>query len=234
MAGASFLKDWIDPWRSYVAEFFGTFFLVLISSWVLLLSSLYSKGSVLETAVVIGFVYAALVYATLHAAGGFLNPAVTISLWLVKRLSGAKAFFFIAAQILASLLAAEVIFLLFGQDAIQFHFGEPSLGLAVSQQTAFIVEAILTAGLVFCVFGTMVDRGGPVSFGPLVLGFYLVSATIVAWPVSGAVFNPARVIGPAILSSESANLIIYVVSGLVGGLFGLVYDAIFLQKSKKK
>jgi aquaporin Z len=234
MAGASFLKDWIDPWRSYVAEFLGTFFLVLISSWVLLLGSLYGKGSVLETAVVIGFVYTALVYATLHAAGGFLNPAVTISLWLVKKLSGPKAFFFIVAQILASLLAAEVLFLLFGQNAIQFHFGEPSFGLAVSAQTAFIVEAILTAGLVFTVFGTMVDRGGPVSFGPLVVGFYLVAATIVAQPVSGAVFNPARVLGPAILSRESANLIIYVVSGLVGGLFGLVYDSIFLQKSKKK
>ncbi|KKR51088.1 MAG: Conserved hypothetical aquaporin protein [Candidatus Curtissbacteria bacterium GW2011_GWA1_40_16] len=234
MASVSFFREWVSPWRSYVAEFLGTFFLVLISSWVLLLGSLYGKGDVLEAAIVIGFIYTALLYVTLHSAGGYLNPAVTISLWLVKKLSGPKAFFFIAAQILASLLAAEVLFLLFGQDSVQFRFGEPSFGLGISAQTAFIVEAILTAGLVFTVFGTMVDRGGPVSFGPLVLGFYLVAATIVASPVSGAVFNPARVLGPAILSRESASLIIYVVGSLVGGLFGLVYESIFLQKSKKK
>ena len=234
MAVAPFLKDWTDPWRSYLAEFFGTFFFVLISCWVLLSGSLYGNGSVIESAFAIGFAYSALVFVTAHAAGGYLNPAITLSLWLVRRLSGSKTFFLIAAQILAGFLAVEVLFLLFGQNAVQFHFGEPSLGLGISMQTAFIVEAILTGGLVFAVFGTMVDRSGPISFGPLVLGLYLVAATIVAQPVSGEVLNPARVIAPAVLSGGTAVLAVYVIGSLVGGLFALLYEFIFLRKSRKK
>ncbi len=222
------------PWRSYVAEFIGTFFFVLIANWIVLSAALYGNVNSIEISLAVGFSYLALLFATVHIAGGFLNPAITLSLWLAKKISGSRACFFLVAQILASFLAAEVLFVLFGQNAVQFHFGQPSFGLGVSSQTAFIAEAVLSAGLVFLVFGTMVDRNGPVSFGPLVMGLYIVAVSIVAAPISGAVLNPARVIGPSLLSHESANLVIFVVASLVGSLFGPVYEFVFLQKSKKK
>jgi len=234
MASVSIFRGWADPWRAYVAEFLGTFFFVLIANWVVLAASLYGGISALEVALAVGFSYLALLFATIHTAGGFLNPAVTISLWLAKKISGSRACFFLIAQILASFLAAETLFILFGQNAVQFHFGQPAFGLGVSAQTALIAESLLTGGLIFAVFGTVVDRNGPGSFGPLVVGLYLAAATIIAGPISGAVFNPARVFGPSLLSYDSANLVVFVVASLVGSLFGPVYEFVFLQKSKKK
>ncbi len=234
MANTPGLRDLIAPWRSYVAEFLGTFFFVLIANWVVLSASLYGEVSSLEVVLAVGFAYLALLFTTIHIAGGFLNPAVTISMWLAKKISGSRACFFLIAQILASFLAAEVLFLVFGQNAVQFHFGQGAFGLGVSTQTAFIAEAVLTGGLIFTIFGTMVDRNGPVSFGPLAVGLYLAAVGIVALPISGAVFNPARVLGPSLLSHESTNLVVFVVSSLVGSLIGPAYEFVFLQKSKKK
>ena len=220
-------------WRAYLAEFLGTFILVLVSSWVVLARFLYPDINNLEIALAIGFSYAALIFATIHLSGGFLNPALTLALWLSQKLSGTKTVFFIIFQILASFAAGGVLLLIFGANALQFGLGGPALGVNVSLQTAVLTEALMTAGLVFVTFATMVDRGGPVSFGPLVLGLILVGETIVALPISGAAFNPARAIGPAVLAKSVDSLAVWIIGPLLGSLFGIVYAFLFLKKGKK-
>ena len=220
-------------WRAYLAEFLGTFILVLVSSWVVLARFLYPDINNLEIALAIGFSYAALIFATIHLSGGFLNPALTLALWLSQKLSGTKTVFFIIFQILASFAAGGVLLLIFGANALQFGLGGPALGVNVSLQTAVLAEALMTAILVFVTFATMVDRGGPVSFGPLVLGLILVGETIVALPISGAAFNPARAIGPAVLAKSVDSLAVWIIGPLLGSLFGIVYAFLFLKKGKK-
>jgi len=226
----SFIREWTLDWRAYLAEFMGTFVFVLISSIAILTDIFYAELGVLGISFAVGFSYSALVYITAYHTTGFLNPAVTIGLWLVHKLNAAKAIFFILAQILASFAAAGVVFLIFGSTALQFGFGIPTLGINVLPQVAVIIEAILTAILVYAVVSTMIDKRGPVSFGPLVLGLILVSAQIVAGPITGASLNPARVIGGAVISGNLENIIVYIVGPLTGALFAMVYEYLFLKK----
>ena len=226
----NFLKDW----RLYLAEFLGTFVFVFIASTVIVVSNLYNDIGLISVSLAIGFSYAAMVFITAHISGGYLNPAITVSLWLAQRLSGLKAFFYLFSQLIGSFAAAGVLLLIFKNSALQFVLGAPTLGLNISPENAIIVEAILTAILVFAVFGTMIDRNGPVSFGPLVLGLVVVSETIIALQISGAALNPARALGPLVISKSYANLAIWVIGPLVGSFFGIFYEAVFIKKPKKK
>lgn len=229
----NFLKQWFADWRSYLAEFLGTFAFVFMALSVVLMDFLYGDIGTIGIALTIGFAYAAFVFVTAHISGGFLNPAVTTSLWLVQRLSGVKTVFYILAQTLASFAAAGTTLAIFGQSALELTLGAPSMGIGVSAQTAISIEAILTAVLVYGVFGTMVDRNGPVSFGPLVLGLTAVAASIIALPISGAALNPARAIGPLVIAKSWENLAVYIIGPLAGSLFALVYELLFLRKTPK-
>lgn len=230
----SVLNSWYSPWREYIAEFIGTFLFVFITLAVVLSNILYTDIGTVGVAVSIGFSYAALVYATAHLSGGFLNPAIVVALWLAQKVSFFKAIFFIFFQISAGFAAALLVNFVFGAGSVQLHLGAPEIGSAVSVSSALILEAIFTGALVFTVFSTMVDRSGSVSFGPLVLGLLLTAVTLAALPISGSGFNPARVIGPYVISADVSNLAVWIIGPLVGSLFSLKYEILFLRKKFKK
>lgn len=226
------LISWFTPWRAYLAEFLGTFVFVFIASGAVLSNIYYSEIGTLGVALATGLAICSMMYATVHISGGHLNPAVTIALWLAQKIKGNLAVFYIISQILASFAAAAIILLIFGSTSREFVLGGPVLAESVSGQTGLVVEAILTAVLVFAVFATLVDRRGPVSFGPLVIGLVVSIASLVALPISGAALNPARAIGPEVLSGSYQALAIWIIGPLAGSLFGLVYDFVFLRKGK--
>lgn len=227
------MKEWASPWRAYLAEFLGTFVFVLVASGAVLSNIFYSEIGTVGISLATGLAITSMMYATVHISGGHLNPAVTVALWLSQKIKGNMAVFYIIAQILASFAAAGIILLIFGSTGREFSLGGPIFNEGVSQQTGLIVEAILTAVLVFAVFATMVDRRGPVSFGPLVVGLVVVIASLFALPLSGAALNPARAIGPEVLSGSYQFLAIWIIGPLAGSLFGLIYDFAFLRKGTK-
>ena len=227
------IKDWVSDWRSYLAEFLGTFFFVLICSFAVLIEALYGGIGVLGIAFVIGVSYTSLIFVTAHLSGGYLNPAITISLWLVQRLSASKTVFFLTAQILATFIAAFFLLMFFGQDGVKHALGSQNVGLNISLTQAVLAEAIFTSGLVFVLFSTAVDRRGPISFGPLALGLYLIAASIILVSITGAGLNPVRAIGPAILSGQTNTLAVWLIGPLAGSLFAIVYEVVFLRKGRK-
>ncbi|OGD85633.1 hypothetical protein A2164_02225 [Candidatus Curtissbacteria bacterium RBG_13_35_7] len=227
------IEGWFVDWRAYIVEFLGTFFFVFISCAIVLVDHFYGGIGILGKALAIGFCYSALIFMTVQLSGGYLNPAITIALWLVQKLSGVKTTFFLLTQIAASFSAGGAAMLIFGDLAREATLGAPVLGLNVSLSQAVLIEAIFTAIIVFAVFTTMIDRRGPVSFGPLVLGIMLVSLSLVAMPVSGAGLNPARVLGPLVLSNSTNTLAVWLIGPITGSLFGVIYDLVFLKKSKK-
>ena len=145
----SFLGQWVNPWRAYLAEFLGTFVFVLIASGAVLSNVFYSEIGTLGIALATGLSITSMMYATVHISGAHLNPAVTVALWLAQKIKGSSAFFYVIAQIFASFAAAAVVLLIFGNSAKEFVLGGPSVGASVSQQTALVIESILTAVLVF-------------------------------------------------------------------------------------
>lgn len=226
------LKSWYAPWREYFAEFVGTYILVLVSLGLVLVNNLYQNLEPLAVSLSLGFLYAGLIYATAHLSGGFLNPAISLSLWFVKKLSGKKTIFFLISQTLASLAAAGSVYYIFGKKSLDFGLGFSTIA-PDKLQIAIILEVILTAFLVFGVFSTMVDRNGPVSFGPLIVGLLTVPLTLFALPISGAIFNPAKVLAAGIITKNYATLTIGLIGPLTASLFAFVYDFLYLRRSQK-
>lgn len=229
-----FVNDWISPWREYASELLGTFLFVFFASSVVVVSKLYGDLGSLPISLVIGFSYISLIYACSKLSRGFLNPSITIALWLTKKISGVQTIFYLVSQIAGSFLAALFVIFIFGSGALSFQLGGPIIGLGLLPQTALAIEAVVSAGLVFVIFATIPAKKGSSSFGPLAVGFYLSAASLIFWSVTGASFNPVRAIGPLILSHSFSSLAVFVVGPLMGSLMALVYEYVFVETDSKK
>lgn len=227
------IKTWFADWRAYLAEFLATFVFVFVVLAAFVVEGISQDLGILGLSLVTGFIYAAMVYFSVHLSGGFLNPAITLALWLVGKISSLKLIFFIIAQLLASLAAALLVGLVFAEAASQALVGISTLGIGVNLSSATLLEAILTGFLVLAVFATMVDRRGPVSFGPLALGLILTSLTAVSLPVSGGFLNISKAFGPAVIANSWETLAVWLIGPLAGSLFGLIYEFLFLKKKNR-
>lgn len=217
-------------WRAYLAEFLGTFVFVFIASCAVITNGLYGEVGTLGISLATGLTLSAMIFATVHISGGHLNPAVTLALWLSQKLNTINGFFYILFQIMGSFAAAYGLLLIFGERAMKFNVGGPALGSGVDVQTAVILEAILTAVLVFAVFAIIVDKRGPGSFGPLVIGLIVVVASLAVGALTGAALNPARALGPLVFARQFDLLPVYLIGPFAGSLFGIVYEFVFLRK----
>lgn len=221
------------PWQAFWAEFLGTFVFVLVSSGAVLSSQFSSDIGGVGVAIATGLILAAMVYSTVGISGGHLNPAVTLAMWFAEKISALNAVFYICFQLLASISAAYLLLWIYGQKSIQFFLGGPVLAVDVTAQAAIVLEAMLTAVLVFSVFATSVDKRGPVSFGPLVIGLVVLTSGIFAGPLTGAALNPARAVGPLLVSNSYSSILVWVIGPVTGSLAGVLYKYLFLTSSKK-
>lgn len=226
------IRDWINPWREYVSEFVGSMLFVFLACAVVISQNVTGQDHLLVISLGIGMAYACVLYATSHISGGFLNPAVVVSLWLVKKLSGAKTGFYLLAQILGSLGGACLVFGVFGQRAVENLFGAPQFGLGVTVGSALVFEIVLSAIFVFLVHAISINKTAPNIFGPLVYGLYLIVCSFIAYGTSGGSVNVVRSLGPVMLSGEYQSMVVYAVGGLAGSLVGVLYEYIFLKKYK--
>jgi MIP family channel proteins len=211
--------------RAYMAEMIGTFAFVLISAGSAYIAVLVGSGpgeiwrqpGLVWIALASGLMYAATLAWTVPVSGGYLNPAVTIMLWVFRGLDALHACFLIGAQILGAVIAGMVLYFLPSQEPARLasHLGAPYLnldllGLSGSSGMAialkgFGIELVLTFLLVLCIFGTQLDprtqgrsRSGPSRLACLWIGLTLVACTLVGFSLTGAALNPARWFGSAL------------------------------------
>ena len=224
----------LPKWRAYAAEFLGTFVFVFVAAGSVLSNNLFIDTGVLGVSFATSMAFSAMIFATVAISGGHLNPAVTIALWLAQKMGTVTAVFYVLMQILASFAAAYLLQFVFGNQALGFYLGGPVLSVDTTVSAAVILEAVLTGALVFAVFATMVDKRGPVSFGPIAVGLVVLVASIFAGSITGAALNPARAIGPLLVSGRLESLLVWVIGPLTGSLFGVFYDFVFLRQGKKR
>lgn len=217
---------------AYLAEFLGTFVFVLVSLGAIILNNTVTEIGILGVALAAGLAYTAMVFATMHLSGGHLNPVITLSMWFAKRITSVDLCLYVLSQCLASFAATFALVYIFAINLVGLAIAFQFAGVDVTLQRMVVVEAIFGAILVFSYFATMVDRRGPASFGPIVVGLVVLVAALVAAPVSGGFINPARVIGPAVISNSYSELLAWIVGPLSGSLFGFVYDFVFSPKRK--
>jgi aquaporin Z len=190
--------------KKYLIEFIGTFFLVFVIAF---------SGN----PIAIGVVLIALVYMGGYISGAHYNPAVTLAVWLTKKIKYNQALGYMLVQVLGGMSAAGVYFLLHGKNFV------PQIGSNVGWGSAFIIEFLFTFLLASVVLNVAVSEKtkGNDYFG-LAIGLTLMAAAFVGGPISGGAFNPAVGAGPILfdfahISANQSNLLLYLLGPFTGG-----------------
>jgi aquaporin Z len=197
--------------RSYVAEGFGTFLVVLVGAGTVCASHLArsvdpDNPPVAAYAIAYGFAVAVALTVTLHVSLGCLNPAITLMLWVFRRLETGQMAALIAAQLLGAAVAGLVLRLGFSEEVLrEAHLGAPFLkaSLLPSGATAgtlvsgTAVELLAGALLTLALFASYLDPRAP-RLGGVLVGLAQAAAVVFGYHMTGGVGNPALWFGPAI------------------------------------
>lgn len=228
--------------RAYIVELLGTFALVLFAAGVVCVNQLTvpenqaaGRGPLFDhqpglvgIALAQGLVFATVLVLTMHVSGGYLNPAITLMLWVFNRMQSVRAAWLIGAQLLGSVLAGLVLRLTFDERVLRdARMGAPHLNRLVYGDltdwsrlfSGAALEFILTFFLVFAIFGTIrskaqwqqIDEEGTAAdslnepgratdarLAALIAGCTLTACALFAFPLTGAAANPARWFGPVL------------------------------------
>jgi aquaporin NIP len=206
--------------RSAVAEGVGTFALVFAGAGAIVVDARTHALGHVGVAITFGLVIMAMIYAVGHVSGAHFNPAVTFAFALTRHFPWPRAAAYWAAQLAGALLAAALIRVLLGSDA---HLGAtlPS----GSQGQSFVWELVLTFFLMFVIMAVATDTRAVGEAAAIAIGGTVGLDAMFGGPISGASMNPARSIGPALVSGDLHALWLYIVAPLVGASLGaLVYQ----------
>ncbi len=222
-----------DTWSHFVAEFVGTFALVFIGGGTIITSPLIqTQAAVLSIALAHGLILALLVSATMGISGGHLNPAVTTGFLVTGRIEPMMAVIHWIAQILGAIIAAYALKALFPASvATLTQLGGQRISADTTFMQAIGLEAIATFFLVFVVFGTAVDPRGP-KLGGMAIGLTIAADILAIGPLTGGSMNPARSLGPAVVTHMFEGQTVYWIGPLLGGIVAaLLYDRLFLRNA---
>jgi glycerol uptake facilitator protein len=222
---------------AYVAEFIGTFILVLaITLSVTLFVNSSGTGS---DWVVVGLVHFLVLFALVQTlgsiSGAHLNPAVTVSLAVLRKIRINDAVVYILLQLAGAVAAALVLkFLLIDSLADQQHYGAPALNFSLLGTTAggLVAEGIGTFLLVWTIVAVAVNPRATRDWAGLAIGGVLGLQVMILGPLSGGSVNPARWFGPALLAGRVFNndWWVYILGPLGGGvLAGIAYWYLFVE-----
>ena len=188
----------------YNAEFLGTMFLVLMGCGAAVISG--EEVGLLGIAFAFGLAMTGMAYAIGPVSGCHINPAVTLSKWLMKRIGGKDALIYAVMQILGGIAGAALLWSIIygmGYEAAVSGLGQNAYDpIQVACWSVFLAEAVFTALFVLVIL--MVTRV-PEKFAGIVIGSTLALVHIVGIPIDGTSVNPARSIGPAVMTAIAGN-----------------------------
>jgi MIP family channel proteins len=222
--------------QKLVAEFLGTFAFVFFSAGAVCADRFLQSngGGVLGIALTTGLTMAIFSTALAGVSGAQFNPAVTIGLWITKRVNTMEAFGYGIAQVLGGILAAFFLKWILPRDEAWQPVlgGTPDLARDFTRLPAIGLEALITFFLVFVYFATRSeDDFESRARSSFAVGLIYALGILVAGPFTGAALNPVRSFGPALASTHWANQGVYWVGPLIGGtLAGPIYDALYGKK----
>ncbi len=236
--------------NKYLAEFFGTFWLVLGGCGTAIFAAVFAKDLGINVGLVgvslaFGLTVLTMAYAVGHVSGGHFNPAVSIGLWVGGRFGFGHLIPYIVFQVLGAVAAAFVL-QWFVTDAgglatdanglnggaiaslASNGYAEASPG-GFSMNSVILMEVIMTAFFLIIIMGAT-DERAPAGFAPIAIGLGLTLIHLISIPVSNTSVNPARSTGPALVShffGEGGDTVItqlpvFWAAPIVGGVLGAI------------
>lgn len=223
--------------RRLTAEALGTFGLVFVGAAVVVVNGGFPNSGIglLGIALAHAIVLSVMVTATMTISGGHLNPAVTLGLLVTRRIDPAPAAAYIVSQLVAAVVAAFLVKLLFPPNAVRdAMLGVPVIASSVSLGQAIGLEAVLTFFLMSAVYGTAVSPDAPrvAGFG---IGLVLLFDILVGGPLTGAAMNPARAFGPALVSGQWLGHVAYWIGPILGAIVAaLLWEYVLLPRTPQR
>jgi aquaporin-4 len=179
-----------------------------------------------------------MIYAFGHISGAHINPAVTIAMMVTKNINIKNGAGYIGSQIVGAIVAAVAHMMILPEAGAKVNFGTqggPSEFLNFSAASGLGVEIILTFFLVTTIFMAAVHRKAAAGMAGLAIGGMIFLIHLVGVPLTGASVNPARTLGPAIVSGYWDFHWIYWVGPIVGAVIaGLIMQYVYVKKAEKE
>lgn len=202
--------------RKILAEMLGTYFLVFAGTGAIITNEI-SGGAVTHVGIslVFGLIVTGMIYALGDVSGAHINPAVTLAFWAAGRFPLRSVPGYLMAQFAGALLGSGTLKFLFSSHA--------TLGATLPSQTwgqSFVLEVLLTMLLLFVVFNVATGSRETGLMAGVAIGGIVALEALFAGPICGASMNPARSLGPALVSGHTEHLWVYLLAPVVGGLLG--------------
>ncbi|HSV49833.1 MAG TPA: MIP family channel protein [Candidatus Acidoferrales bacterium] len=219
----------IKSYKKYVAELIGTMVLVLMGCGSAVIAGAYI--GYLGISFAFGLAVVAMVYAIGSVSGCHINPAITISMLVARKINVKDAALYIVMQCVGAVIGAGILY--------GIMIGNPSYSLlsdglganmysTYSLASAFIAEVVFTFIFVLVVHGSTHERV-PKGFAGLSIGLTLVLIHIVCIPITGTSVNPARSLGPALFVGGTAlgQLWLFILAPIIGGILAALVWKLF-------
>jgi aquaporin Z len=203
--------------RCYFAETLGTFALVFAGTGAIVINDV-AGGSVTHVGIALtfGLVVMAMIYTLGDVSGCHINPAATIAFWLARRFPSHQVAPYIASQALGAVLASGLLRLL---------FVHPTLGATLPSGSAlqsFVLETVLTGLLMFVALSVSTGAQEKGIMAGAAIGSVVALEALFAGPICGASMNPARSLGPALVSGRLETLWLYLLAPVLGSALAVV------------
>jgi len=209
--------------RRLAAEALGVMLIVIFGPGAAVVSAHETGAVSLEgVAAANGIIVMALIYTLGHVSGAHFNPGVTLSFALVRHFNPKEVVPYWLAQFAGGILGAAVLLALFGDSAeAAVTFAHNSAG------QAFAMEVVLTFLLMLVITAVATDARAIGQAAAIAIGATVALDIIIGGPISGASMNPARSLGPALVTGELTDLWIYLVAPPLGAVLGaFAYQAV--------
>ena len=221
-----------------VAEFIGTFWLVLGGCGSAVLAAKFPETGIgfLGVALAFGLTVLTLVYGLGHISGAHFNPAVSIGLWMGGRFKSSELLPYIIVQVLGAISAAAILYVIAsgksGFDAAASGFaangyGEHSPG-GYNLVSALVTEVVMTFMFLIIILGSTHDQA-PKGFAGIAIGLGLTLIHLISIPITNTSVNPARSTGQAIFVGGWAlsQLWLFWLAPILGAMLaGIVYKTL--------
>jgi aquaporin Z len=196
----------------FFAEAVGTFALVFVGCGAVVVNDLYGGAlGHLGVNIVFGLIVMAVIYATGNISGAHINPAVTIAFWAAGRFPASAVPAYITAQCLGAIFAATVLWYLFPTHGT---LGATIPAMPVTK--TIVVEVLISFLLMFVVLNVSTGHKEKGIMAGVAVGGTVALNALFAGQLTGASMNPARSLGPALLSGNMDTMWIYVAAPIVG------------------
>lgn len=223
--------------KALIAEFFGTFWLVLGGCGAAILAG--KDIGFFGVSMAFGLTVLTMAYAVGHISGGHFNPAVSVGLAIAGRFPKKNLIPYIIVQCLGAVGAAIILYIIvfssLGDQGIGGFaangYGELSPG-KFSMLSAFVCEAVLTCGFLLVIIGST-DSRAPAGFAPIAIGLCLTLIHLISIPVTNTSVNPARSLSQAIFAGPQylCQLWLFIAAPILGAIIaGVVYCKLFEKK----